>query len=563
MRREIINYLDNAITLILLIVAGVTPLLFLNQTTEFYEMPKLIFLIFAVIILFGLWIFSWILKGKIVLTRTPLDFPLLLLLVVVLISTYFSASPRLTSIYGNFPTIHGSAVAWVTYILLYFVTVANLRNLAQIKNFIYVIYASAILVALLTLLSFFGLYLPFDFARSVNFTPTGSSFSTVAYLLLLLPLPMLSLVNPNKYMPVPVAIGLAILFGITIILIGSVPALIALVIAIGLCIFVSKPSQVKKTTQFVIIPIVVMVLVFIFAYLPFQGNGLNHLEANFPKEIQLPFTISWKISATAFRDAPFVGTGPSTYLYSFTQYKPLNFNTLSYWNFSFNTAYDEYLQVLGTLGAFGVLAILLLSLIVINNARKNLFFEAADTRSDNTHILVPSLAVTGLLTLVVLAIHATTLVSIVVTFLLLAALMMSQKSMREKVTEFSMGIKASTADNRQIDLFPVIIFVVFLVGAVPALYMTITDVTADYYHRLALNEVNKSGTLTYQYLKKQRVLTLMSTCTGLTWHKPTLLSLTHSSSKKARPRQIQKVRLVLQTGRQLPHFFPSQSMKAG
>lgn len=505
MRDQVVSYIDNAITLILLIVAGITPLLFFNQLTEFYEMPKLVMLIVAVILLYGLWIFSWIVKGKIVLTRTPLDFPLLLLLVVVLLSTYFSAS-HYTSIYGNFPTVQGSAVTYVVYILLYFVTVANLRNLAQIKNFVYILYAGGILVAFVTLLSFFGIFLPFDFARTVNFTPTGSSFSTVALLVLLLPLPLLSLINPNKYMPVPVAAAVTLLFGITVILIGSTPSLVALVIAIGICLFVSKPALIKKNSVYATAPLAVLALVFIFAYLPFRGNALNHQEANFPKEIQLPFTISWKVSATAFRDAPFIGTGPSTYLYNFTEYRPLTFNTLSYWNFTFNTAYDEYLQTLGTLGFFGVLALILLSLIVINNARKNLFFDPADTRSDNTHILVPSLAVSGLMTIVVLAIHASTLVSTVSTLFILATLMMSQKSIREKVTELSMGIKASTVDNKQIDLFPVIIFVVFLIAAVPVLYLLVNDVTADYWHRQALNEVPFSGTLTYTDLQKAESL---------------------------------------------------------
>jgi tetratricopeptide (TPR) repeat protein len=505
MKRQIVSYLDNAITLILLIVAGLTPLLFVNQMTEFYEMPKLVLLIVATVILYLLWIFSWIVKGKIVLTRTPLDIPLLLLLVVILLSTYFSVS-RYSAIFGNFPTVHGSAVSWVTYILLYFVTVANLRNLAQIKNFIYVLYAGGLLVAIVSILSFFGLFLPFDFARAVNFTPTGSSFSTVALLLMLLPLPFLSLVNPNKYMPVPVAIGLSILFGVTIILIGSVGELVALLIAIGICLFVSKPAQVKQSGAYVTGPIAVLALVFIFAYLPFRGNALNTLETNFPKEIQLPFTMSWKVSVTAFRDAPFIGSGPSTYLFNFTQYKPLEFNALKYWNFSFNTAYDEYLQVLGTLGFFGILALLLLTLAIINNSRKNLFFDPADTRSDNTHILVPSLAVSGLLTIVVLAIHATTLVSTAVTFFILAALMMSQRSIREKVTELSMGIKASTVDNKQIDLFPVIIFILFLAGGIYVLFSTITDVRADYYHRLALNEVNLSGTQTYADLQMAETL---------------------------------------------------------
>src|SRR5476651_2438930 len=154
MRHQITSYLDNVITFLLLVVAGLTPLLFFNQTTEFFEMPKLAFLLGATILLMGLWVVSWIFKGKAVITRTPLDIPLLVLLGTILLSTYFSSS-RFASIYGNFPSVHGSAVSWVTYILLYFVTVSHLKNLAQIRAFLYVLYGSAVVVALVGLLSFF------------------------------------------------------------------------------------------------------------------------------------------------------------------------------------------------------------------------------------------------------------------------------------------------------------------------------------------------------------------------------------------------------------------------
>src|SRR5581483_2365447 len=127
MRQRLGLYIDYAITFLLFVVAGLTPLVFFNQMTEFYEMPKMVFLIVTTILLIGLWLFSWIVKGRIVLTRTPLDWPLIVLLVIVLISTYLSSS-RYEAIYGNFPRVHGSAVSWVVYILLYFVTVSHLKD---------------------------------------------------------------------------------------------------------------------------------------------------------------------------------------------------------------------------------------------------------------------------------------------------------------------------------------------------------------------------------------------------------------------------------------------------
>lgn len=508
MRQQVSAYLDYAITFLLFVVAGLTPLIFLNQTTEFYEMPKMIFLVVATVLLVGLWLFSWIVKGKVVLTRTPLDIPLVIFLVAVLVSTYFS-STRYIAIFGNFPRVHGSAASWVVYILLYFVTVSHLRDLGKVKMFLNVLYGSAVVVAALTLLAFFHVFLPFDFTKAVNFTPTGSTFSTIAFLLLLLPLPVLSTINPNKYMPLPLAIVLTILFGSTVALTSSVSGLVALLIAIALCLFLSKPHQVKKTLPFFLLPVVVIGLVLAFAYVPFSGNGLQQLEANFPKEIQLPFVSSWKVSVSSFRDAPIFGTGPSSYLFNFTTYKPAEFNLLPYWSFSFDTAYNEFLQNLGTLGILGFLSLLYFCIVVIVNSWRNLAVDTQDAHLDNTHVLLPAMAMSGLMTIVLFAIHATTLVSIVITFFILAVLMMAQRSIRERVTELSLGIRAATAGNRQIDLFPVIVFVVFVILAVPTLYTTVTMTAADYYHRKALSVANASGTLTYQYLQKAEAINPM------------------------------------------------------
>lgn len=509
MRQQLSAYLDNIITYSIYLIAGLTPLIFLNLTTEYFEMPKLLFLVVATSIILGLWIFSWIVKGKVVITRTPLDLPLLLLLVIVLISTYFNLPKSgFPVIYGNFPRVHGSAVAWVFYILFYFVAASNLRTLGQIKGLLYVLYGSGIIVALLTLLSFFNLYLPFEYTKVTNFTPTGSTFSTLAMMLLLLPLPYLSLINPNRYMALPLAIFLSILFGVTIALVGGVPIYVVALIALALVLFITKPNQLKRTLPLVLIPLIVTVLVLAGAYIPLPGNvnKLQQKEVNFPKEVQLPFDISWKVSSRAFSDAPFLGTGPSTYLFNFTAYKPIEFNATKFWSFRFDTAYNEFLQVFGTLGLLGLLALVFFVAMVLSQGWRNLSVGQSEGSQDVIHVLIPALAVSAILSIVLMGIHVTSLVSIVLTLLILAALMASQKSIRGNVSEFSMGIKASTSDNRQFDLLPIIIFIAFLLVTIPVLYKTFNVAAGDYYHRLALNAANKNGTQTYQHLQKAETL---------------------------------------------------------
>ncbi len=245
MKQQIAVYLDYAITLLLLVIAGVTPILFVNQTTDYYDIPKLAFLVVGTSILLGLWILSWIFKGKVSIIRTPLDIPLLTLLAVVLISTFFSQS-RYPAIFGNFPRVHGSAISWITYIMLYFVTASLLKSPGRIKAFLYTLYGSGVVVAAVSLLAFFGIYLPFDFARAVNFTLTGYTFSTVAFLVMLLPWPILSIAREDKDLPSPYAVVLALLFGITVALIGSVPGYVALGITFTLCLWAVR-SQLSES----------------------------------------------------------------------------------------------------------------------------------------------------------------------------------------------------------------------------------------------------------------------------------------------------------------------------
>jgi O-antigen ligase len=506
MKNQLAAYVDNTITLLLLATAGITPLLFLNQTTEFYEIPKLIFLITITAIIILLWTFSWVIKGKVVITRTPLDIPLLILLVVVIISTYFSGS-KYPAIYGNFPKVHGSAVAWVTYILLYFVTVSHLKNLIQVRSFLYVLYLSALAVAIVSLLAFFKLFLPFEFTQSVNFTPTGSTFSTLAFLSLLLPLPLLSILYKNKYFPAPLAVTVATLFMVTIVLLGNFLVYLLLIGVVGICLYLVKSPKPKNTTlALYAIPSLVAGAVLAMAYIPFSGNPLQVMEANFPKEIQLPIQDSWKITASSFRDSPLWGSGPSNFLFDFTNFKPTGFNSYPYWNFSFDTAYNEFLQIFSTLGLLGLLSLIVLSAVVLINGVKNLSLKAADATASNMNLFLPALAISGIISLILLLIHASTLVSIVVTLFILAAFMATLKSIKGKVFEFSMGIKAASSENTQFDLLPLIIFILVAVAIVPVMYKTYQAAAADYYHRQALSQANQNGTLTYQFLQKAESL---------------------------------------------------------
>jgi tetratricopeptide (TPR) repeat protein len=505
MRNQVYSFIDNLITYLVIGLVAVTPLVATNLTTDFFDIPKLILLVVFAIILVGLWVTSWIIRGKIEYVKTPLDLPLIFLAVSLLLSTFFSTS-KYASIYGALPDVHRSVVSWITYIVLYFVAVSHLQKPGQVRVLLQALIVSASIISLVSILSYFGIYLPFEMARGLNFTPAGSTFSANAFLLMLLPLVVFSSVKLNMIFPRTVAAIVATSFSIAIILTGSVAAYAILVFIFGICIYISRNHLSGKNLALILSPLTVAIILLMLVNLPFPGNIFHEVRNNFPQEIQLPFNISWKIAATAFRDAPFVGTGPGTFIYNFTSYKPAEFNLLSFWNFSFNTAYDEFLQILGTWGLLGFFALLIICLVVVAYARKYVLYKNFEGLTEGSRYFLPGLSIGSLVAVVLLFVHTTTLVSVLVTFSLLAAFMMSQKGSQERVTEISLGIKVSTAGNSQIDLLPVAVFVLYFIAAVFVSGKVYNAVAADYYHRLALSQAGKDGTKTYEYLQKAESL---------------------------------------------------------
>ena len=495
MGNKLSNYFDQIVFLLVLAIAGVTPLVFTNLTTDFFDTPKLIFLVGATILVVGLWSFSWVLKGKISINRTPLDLPWIGLLVIVLASAFLSVS-RYPAIFGNMTRMHGTLISWVTYIVLFFVIVSNLNTKDRLRSLWYVLLGSGLIVAIVSIFSFFKLYLPLDFAKSVNFTPAGSTFSALAVMFLVWPLTLISIVKPNKFLPLPVALASAAVMGIAMALIGSLPIFVLMAITVGLCLKTVGEKQVLSKSAMLLVPIGLSLFIVVLGYFRFPGNIFQQTSSSFPREIQLPLGISWKVTASAFRDAPFIGTGPATYGLNFTAYKPNEFNLLNYWNVSFDTAYNELLQVLGTLGFFGLAAWIIIGVTVFRIAWKYL----------NTEGIEGWMAVSSIGAIMLLFVHATTLVSMVTTMVIWAALLMAQDSIRERIAHISLGLKASMADNKQFDLFPLFVFIIFLVACIPLTFKYFNTVLADGYHRKALSVASSSGTQTYQYLQKAEAL---------------------------------------------------------
>src|SRR3989344_3964608 len=528
-KRLINSYGEIGLKAGMILVILSTFFLYTTIFTEFFDTPKFLVVSIFTALLLVVWVLKFAFSGKIVFLRTPLDIPLLLLLAVAIVSTVLSPSPYVSAL-GNQLKIHGSLVSLIIYVVFYFMLVNNLKPAKGIKGIFTIAIIAAQVLAVLSLLGHAGFnMLPESWMKFISFNPTGSAFSTTAILALLVPFIIMQLLSSSK--PVSIILNSAFLLisGAAIALQGSWATWIAALFGVIVTLSVINPLKhgIKSLKPFtlmgLVVPLVIITTITILSFIPPVGKAKNPIyekAQSFPKEIQLGFLPSLKISVSAFRDVPFWGTGPSTYLFDFTAYKPVELNSTKLWNIRFDSSFNEYLQVLATLGGIGLLALLSMTALfissassVILSAAKDLKIESGDSSSrtpqnDNHKV---ALAVSGIAFFIILALHAATLAVWVIGLLIIASFMVSlglqKRSGEGNFKDTFLRIAAVTPSSNlpeetiKVNALPGVLLVLSIASVLFAFFFGAKLVLADYHHRLALNALSQNqGIIAYNEL---------------------------------------------------------------
>lgn len=531
--KALINtYLGLIFKIGLTLVIFSTLFLFTNLSTEFYDTAKFLTLLAFSGIILVLLAIKFTLDNKVVFVRTPLDIPLLLLLAVGIVSTVVSPAPYL-SLLGNQLKINGSLSSLAVYIIFYFVLVNSIKSAKEIRWFLSMTMLGAAILSVITLLAYAGVkILPSPWIHGINFTPTGSSFSTTAVLALLVPIVTGRIITGGNITVQLLNSVILTLFSITIALTGNLATWIAASIGLILSLasnrfFDSLTAANLKSIKWqislisLVIPLASVILVTALSLIPPLGGSENLLYTQakkFPKEPQVPFVASWKISISTFRDTPFWGSGPSTYLFNFTNYKPIEINSSKLWNIRFDSAFNEYLQVLATLGGVGLIALLSLTALFISSAYSSI--TVRQTFPDEQHTthneLKTALAIAGLVFFVILALHTSTLVIWVFGLILLALFMVINISPQGTSRSWSLSTNIqhtllriagnvssinSSEETIKIEAFPSILLTISLGAVLFSFFFAGKFALADYHHRVALNAVAQNqGIIAYNEL---------------------------------------------------------------
>ncbi|OGM08227.1 hypothetical protein A2Z67_06390 [Candidatus Woesebacteria bacterium RBG_13_36_22] len=368
-----------------------------------------------------------IFSGKIIFRKTPIDFFLITFFLSQLASTIFSVDVR-TSLLGYYSRFHGGLSSSISYLFLYWAFVTNM-NQAKTKRIIYFMFSSAFLVSIWAIFEHFGRsfscfifqdFGSFDVSCWVQdvqnrvFATFGQPNWLAAWIVALIPLTWtLALISKSKIQNVKLHIKdfkyliwifLSIILFITLLFTKSRSGILgfsfSLLIFWGL-VYTSLLGVNKKNTGFKSIFLTLNFTLLILTAIigtPWTPN-LNQIinkDSSFVTNHQSPVTsapalevggtesgqirkIVWKGALEMWKNHPIFGTGVETFAFSYYNYRPVEHNLVSEWNFLYNKAHNEYLNFAATTGSVG-----LISYLVLIGSIIYLFFKQFKNQKSNS-----------------------------------------------------------------------------------------------------------------------------------------------------------------------------------
>jgi tetratricopeptide (TPR) repeat protein len=340
-----LNYFPVALTFLV-------PIFFLTTSTEFYEYNKFVLFLTGTILLTIFWVVKLLLRSKVYITKSNLDVPIWLYVLVFSLSTLLSAN-RIDSIFGTQTEWVPSLIALVTFVLYFYIISTNLRSLQAIKYSIYGLIAGGSISSLIAVLSYFGIKLssaPFMSIPSFNLAGSIEIAALVSSIALLFGISVYYNTKAGSNKALSLLSIIINLLALT--LIWHVPALILAIIGfiyINLT-FVKNLNTVK--TEIITIAAITVVWITLLS-IPLTGKLIK--TNNFTLEPSLDLQTSWALSATVLRDRPIWGMGPNTFEMIFTQSKSMQMNEGPLWNYTFTRPLSQVFEDLAALGLLGML----------------------------------------------------------------------------------------------------------------------------------------------------------------------------------------------------------------
>jgi len=326
------------------------------------------------------WLCKCIAVKKFIFRRTLLDIPLLIFLGSQILSTIFSIDTR-TSLLGYYSRFNGGLFSSISYSILYWAYVSNMNREKTLYAIRYTLYAS-VLVSIIAVLEHFGINITCGLmgqglsscwvqdVQNRVFSTLGQPNWLATWLIALIPLILYKILDSQNIKRI-FLFFLSILLFAALLFTKSRSAILGFIVAD--LIFWIFAFFIKRKS--VIVPLIISNLFFIFLFLivstPWNPTKIINSEKVQGPALETGGTesgtirkIVWKGAFEIWLHYPILGSGPETFAFSYYQFRPVEHNLVSEWDFLYNKAHNEYLNTAATTGTLGILSYLYLAVMI-------------------------------------------------------------------------------------------------------------------------------------------------------------------------------------------------------
>lgn len=419
------SFYETAIKYLYYILFFITPFAVFPFNSELFEFNKILLIYTISILILGLWILRSMQEGSVYIRKTPFDIPLVIFLISQAVSTLFSID-RHTSFFGYYGRFNGGLLSTVTFVFLYYAFLSNMRMHAGIviRRLFTLSGIASIVVVLWGLPGTFNhdlscLLFTSKFDNScwtAQFKPAERMFSTLgqpnwlgAYLAITLFGSLYLLLTTDKRMMRFLATFSMLFSYMGLLLSRSRSALGSLVPGFALIalyfLFIRlqrKKIPFGKSLHFLFAALGgLVILTFVlktgipkvdsiltFSFLNRQVEKVVKTEPVQPavtKTTQDGVTdsldirkIVWEGALRLGNEYPLFGTGAETFGYAYYSVRPVAHNLTSEWDYLYNKAHNEYLNMFATTGWFGILSFISMCLAFIGILIRTFITQSGD-----------------------------------------------------------------------------------------------------------------------------------------------------------------------------------------
>lgn len=365
------------------------PLVWLPITSELFEFNKMVLVYCSAVVIGAVWLGRMVVEKRVIFQKSFLFWPLILFFFSQLAATVFSIDPH-TSLFGYYSRFHGGLLSLLAYLVLYFALVSNGQS-SWPGKIVKGVLISGVLVAGWGVAEHFGIdkkYWVQDVQNRV-FSTLGQPNWLAAYLNVILFLVLGEIFFRKDSTRLSLRdYFLVSLFYLCLLYTKSRSGLIGFGSGLLFLLFLwgRHSAEEKGAAKKILSLLLFLAGVSFLVGTPFSPSlkkvffSRSEKSAEATPSAELNITpsgeirqIVWRGALELWRRYPLLGTGVESFAYAYYWVRPVEHNLTSEWDFLYNKAHNEYLNLAANSGTLGLVTYLLIPLFYFFWLRKEVF----------------------------------------------------------------------------------------------------------------------------------------------------------------------------------------------